>query len=146
MISSLRDGLAVAKAGIKSFKQNNSLKFNPPKGCQHSVSEWTNFAEEKLFDELKRQPIYETLSGEQINFNERGDRKGMTYEILNAKEFVGPLVVVGNLNGRGELILDDRAIIWPGGLRRKPSELTLPKHLRVTLVVDPPFVYAFKGK
>ncbi|CAK5006752.1 unnamed protein product [Meloidogyne enterolobii] len=144
MISSLRDGLAVAKAGIKSFKQNNSLKFNPPKGCQHSVSEWTNFAEEKLFDELKRQPIYETLSGEQINFNERGDRKGMTYEILNAKEFVGPLVVVGNLNGRGELILDDRAIIWPGGLRRKPSELTLPKHLRVTLVVDPPFVYAFK--
>uniref|UniRef100_A0A915LUN3 Ionotropic glutamate receptor C-terminal domain-containing protein n=1 Tax=Meloidogyne javanica TaxID=6303 RepID=A0A915LUN3_MELJA len=144
MISSLRDGLAVAKAGIKSFKQNNSLKFNPPKGCQHSVSEWTNFAEEKLFDELKRQPIYETLSGEQINFNERGDRKGMTYEILNAKEFGGHLVVVGNLNGRGELILDDRAIIWPGGLRRKPSELTLPKHLRVTLVVDPPFVYAFK--
>jgi len=70
----------------------------------------------------------------------------MTYEILNAKEFGGHLVVVGNLNGRGELILDDRAIIWPGGLRRKPSELTLPKHLRVTLVVDPPFVYAFKGK
>ena len=70
----------------------------------------------------------------------------MTYKVLNAKHFGGPLVEVGDLNGNGELILDERAIIWPGGLRRKPSELTLPKHLRVTLVVDSPFVYAFKGK
>jgi hypothetical protein len=69
----------------------------------------------------------------------------MSYEVLNSKNFGGPLVKVGNLNGNGELILDERSIIWPGGLKRKPSELTLPKHLRITLVIDPPFVYAFKG-
>ncbi|KAF7637427.1 LITAF domain-containing protein [Meloidogyne graminicola] len=91
MISALRDGLAVARTGIKSFKQNLNKNIDPPKGCQHSISDWTNFNGEKLFNELKRQPIFEPWSGEQINFNERGDRKGMTYEILNAKEFGGPL-------------------------------------------------------
>jgi hypothetical protein len=53
MISSLRDGLAVAKNGIKLFKQNNLKKNetnNPPKGCQHFTSEWTNFYGEKLFE------------------------------------------------------------------------------------------------
>jgi hypothetical protein len=66
--------------------------------------------------------------------------------VLNARRTGGQLLEVGHMDGQGQLALDERAILWPGGQRRRPSELTLPKHLRVTLVLDPPFVYALPGK
>ena len=84
-------------------------------------------------------------SGEQIQFNGRGDRQGLAYSILNARGMGGELHEIGHMDGDGQLALDERAILWPGGQRRRPSELTLPKHLRVTLVQDPPFVYALPG-
>lgn len=32
-------------------------------------------------------------------------------------------------------------IKWPGGGTIRPLEITLPKHMRVVVVEDPPFIY-----
>lgn len=38
------------------------------------------------------------------------------------------------------------AIQWPGGGAHRPLEITLPKHMRVVVVEDPPFVYTVATK
>lgn len=45
-------------------------------------------------------------------------------------------------NEHDDLGIDETRIVWPGGVLQKPLEITLPKHLRVVAVHDPPFVYA----
>jgi hypothetical protein len=38
--------------------------------------------------------------------------------------------------------LDESKILWPGNATTKPLEITLPRHLKVVAVTDPPFVYS----
>ena len=41
-----------------------------------------------------------------------------------------------------ELTLREDRIVWPGGLRQKPTGLMIPTHLKVITVPEKPFVYA----
>ena len=38
------------------------------------------------------------------------------------------------------LDMDQDRIIWPGGLRQKPTGLMIPTHLKVLTIVETPFV------
>lgn len=53
-------------------------------------------------------------------------------------------MVVGFCNDEGDLFLEEAAIIWPGGTKTKPLEITLPKHLRAVVISDAPYVYTFE--
>ncbi len=37
------------------------------------------------------------------------------------------------------LRFDELSVIWPGSVRRKPLEITLPHYLRAVTVADAPF-------
>lgn len=41
-------------------------------------------------------------------------------------------------------MFDEDAVIWPGGVTKKPLEITLPRLLRAVTVEDRPFVYAVR--
>ena len=43
---------------------------------------------------------------------------------------------------RMELTLREDRIVWPGGLRQKPTGLMIPTHLKAITVPEKPFVYA----
>ncbi len=40
------------------------------------------------------------------------------------------------------LDLEEDRIVWPGGLRKKPTGLMIPTHLNVLTILEKPFVYA----
>ena len=40
------------------------------------------------------------------------------------------------------LSLEEDNIIWPGGLRQKPTGLMIPTHLNVLTILEQPFVYS----
>ena len=42
--------------------------------------------------------------------------------------------------------LENNKIIWPGGIRKKPSGLMIPTHLQVLTINEKPFVYSRKIK
>ncbi|KAK6735990.1 hypothetical protein RB195_018950 [Necator americanus] len=77
-----------------------------------------------------------STSTSKIVFNERCERINVDYDILNYNEGYKE---VGTLHG-SELRLAEESIHWIAG-GKKPLEITLPKHLRVVTVNDPPFIY-----
>lgn len=42
------------------------------------------------------------------------------------------------------LTVDEKSIIWPGGINRKPEGFIIPTHLKVLTIEEKPFVYVRK--
>uniref|UniRef100_A0A7E4ZUX8 LITAF domain-containing protein n=1 Tax=Panagrellus redivivus TaxID=6233 RepID=A0A7E4ZUX8_PANRE len=138
-ISALRDALTVIKRGVSVLEEYHG-KVLPPSQCAnigHS-NEWTNAVGTKFYKHLIQSPFY--ADSHQIQFNSKGDRINVAYEIVNKRED-GFLVVGFAGDSYVDLTLEESAILWPGAESVKPLEITLPKHLRVVTVADPPFVY-----
>ncbi|MFH4981798.1 hypothetical protein AB6A40_008507 [Gnathostoma spinigerum] len=74
-----------------------------------------------------------------IQFNEKGDRVHVAYDIVNINNQTTH--TVGYLDSSGKIEINEKDIVWAGE-GHKPLEITLPRHLRAVAVVDPPFVYS----
>lgn len=42
------------------------------------------------------------------------------------------------------LFVEEKRIIWPGGMRKKPEGFMIPTHLKVLTIEEKPFVYTRK--
>lgn len=42
------------------------------------------------------------------------------------------------------LSVDEKSIVWPGGMRKKPEGFMIPTHLKVLTIEEKPFVYTRK--
>ncbi|CAB3405067.1 unnamed protein product [Caenorhabditis bovis] len=128
--SVLRDSLVILKIALEhAFNVDEQLV--PPVECDRESAqpEWSGQAKMLL-------SAICDVSTTRIHFNEKCERIGVEYDILNfnaiRRRQVGSMI--------GDVLqLDEEAIEWAGGA--KPLEISLPKHLRVVTVADPPFVY-----
>ncbi|KAI6242731.1 hypothetical protein M3Y99_00179400 [Aphelenchoides fujianensis] len=140
--SALKDALIVLREASKVLLTFNETA-TPPAHCektslQQREKEWINVAGKQFYKTLINTVAFG--DEDEIRFDENGDRATTAYDVLNAQTD-GSTVGDRRVNHAGELRLDESLIVWPGGTRSKPSEITLPKRLRVVVVPDIPFVY-----
>ncbi|KAI6184029.1 hypothetical protein M3Y97_00552300 [Aphelenchoides bicaudatus] len=123
---SVQGAMMVLKNGAQILAQFNESSLPPPqcKKMMRTANEWTNT---KGMNNMAKIEV---------------DRKAM-YEIVNSQPN-GQFNIVGFMHQHSTLVLDEKEIVWPGGSKTKPLEITLPKHLRcLTVPDDPPFVFSF---
>uniref|UniRef100_A0A915ABN9 Ionotropic glutamate receptor C-terminal domain-containing protein n=1 Tax=Parascaris univalens TaxID=6257 RepID=A0A915ABN9_PARUN len=134
-LSALRDAMMVMRNGVEFLAD---YEVDPPQQCANNAlnSDWTNAVGNAFYKHLLSTAVF---GDNKIEFNEKGDRINIAYDITNSVD--GKLEVVGYMSGQNRMELDESRIVWLGGLS-KPLEITLPKHLRAVTVADYPFVYA----
>ncbi|VDK19419.1 unnamed protein product, partial [Anisakis simplex] len=135
-LSALRDAMMIIRNGIGML---TDYDIDPPKQCSGNMvnSEWTNTLGNKLYRHLITNTVFDDTP---IQFNDKGDRIKTDYDITNSID--GRLQVIGHMSGTQQRIeINETKIVWLGGTRTKPLEITLPKHLRAVTVSDQPFVY-----
>ncbi|VDK66134.1 unnamed protein product, partial [Anisakis simplex] len=135
-LSALRDAMMIIRNGIGML---TDYDIDPPKQCSGNMvnSEWTNTLGNKLYRQLITNTVFDDTP---IQFNDKGDRIKTDYDITNSID--GKLQVIGHMSGTQQRIeINETKIVWLGGTRTKPLEITLPKHLRAVTVSDQPFVY-----
>ncbi|KAF1766074.1 hypothetical protein GCK72_006030 [Caenorhabditis remanei] len=126
-LSVLRDSFSILKSAMETVFRESKIDIFPPVECDRDSvdAEWNSMQAPALLNEICG------TSTSRIHFNDRCERIGVEYDIIN---FHMERRQVGDL-----LRLDEESIEWAGGT--KPLEISLPKHLRVVTVADPPFVY-----
>ncbi|KHN82043.1 Glutamate [NMDA] receptor subunit 1 [Toxocara canis] len=110
---------------------------DPPQQCADNAlnSDWMNTVGNSFYRHLLSTAVF---GDNKIEFNDKGDRINIAYDITNSID--GKLELVGYMSGQHRMELDESRIVWLGG-SSKPLEITLPKHLRAVTVADHPFVY-----
>ncbi|CAI5440787.1 unnamed protein product [Caenorhabditis angaria] len=127
-LSVLRDSFQILKSAFDIVLSNSTII--PPYKCNTTIDKtWSEDDAPMLLKEI----CETSITG--VHFNEKCERIGVAYSIIN---FYGKQNKVGSMIG-SELQLSEHLIEWAG--ESKPLEITLPKHLRVVTVADPPFVY-----
>ncbi|KJH47915.1 hypothetical protein DICVIV_05982 [Dictyocaulus viviparus] len=159
-MSALRSSLGSIKESI-GILNNLDVTIDSPKGCGKNakLSTWVSAHGPQLlrltlciimlttslyiFNRIQTNPLFwflkRAICSTSINtivFNERCENTKVNYDILNYNK---GLIKVGWLHG-SELHLTESEIHWSGG-GHKPLEISLPKHLRVVTIHDPPFIY-----
>ncbi|KAI6196952.1 hypothetical protein M3Y94_01168200 [Aphelenchoides besseyi] len=138
--NALRDSLRILREGANILATFNQ-SVEPPIQCDSTgitMNEWVNTAGMKFYNKLIDTVAFGDES--EIRFDKKGEPLTAAYDIVNLHD-LKDMIVVGLANHAGEVTLDESRIIWPGKSKIKPTEITLPKHLRVVAVADPPFVY-----
>ncbi|CAO4365876.1 unnamed protein product [Caenorhabditis nigoni] len=130
-LSVLRDSFSILKSAMETVFRESNIDIFPPVECDRDSvdAEWNSIQAPALLNEICG------TSTSRVHFNDRCERIGVEYDIIN---FHMERRQVGNMIG-DLLRLDEESIEWAGGA--KPLEISLPKHLRVVTVADPPFVY-----
>ncbi|CAI2346769.1 unnamed protein product [Caenorhabditis sp. 36 PRJEB53466] len=129
--SVLRDSLLILKSAMETVFRESQMDILPPVECDRDSvdAEWNGVQAPALLREICG------ISTSRVHFNDNCERIGVEYDVINfhmERRHVGNMV--------GDLLrLDEDLIEWAGGT--KPLEISLPKHLRVVTVADPPFVY-----
>ncbi|EGT56359.1 hypothetical protein CAEBREN_14810 [Caenorhabditis brenneri] len=129
--SVLRDSFSILKSAMEKIFKESKIDIFPPVECDRDSvdAEWSTIQAPALLNEICG------TSTTRVHFNDQCERIGVEYDIIN---FHMERKQVGNMVG-DLLRLDEDSIEWAGG--SKPLEISLPKHLRVVTVADPPFVY-----
>uniref|UniRef100_A0A1I7TSS0 ANF_receptor domain-containing protein n=1 Tax=Caenorhabditis tropicalis TaxID=1561998 RepID=A0A1I7TSS0_9PELO len=129
--SVLRDSFSILKSAMEKVFRESEIDIFPPVECDRDSvdAEWSSIQAPALLNEICG------TSTTRVHFNDQCERIGVEYDIIN---FHMERKQVGNMVG-DLLRLDEDSIEWAGG--SKPLEISLPKHLRVVTVADPPFVY-----
>ncbi|CCD68749.1 LITAF domain-containing protein [Caenorhabditis elegans] len=129
--SVLRDSFSILKSAMETIFRESKIDIFPPVECDRDSvdAEWNSLQAPALLNEICG------TSTSRVHFNDKCERIGVEYDIIN---FHMERKQVGNMVG-DILRLDEDSIEWAGGT--KPLEISLPKHLRVVTVADPPFVY-----
>uniref|UniRef100_A0A8R1I205 PBPe domain-containing protein n=1 Tax=Caenorhabditis japonica TaxID=281687 RepID=A0A8R1I205_CAEJA len=130
-LSVLRDSFSILKFAMEKVWRESETDILPPVECDRDSldHEWNTAQAPALLSEICG------VSTARVNFNDNCERIGVEYDVIN---FHMERRHVGNMIG-DTLRLDEDSIEWAGG--SKPLEISLPKHLRVVTVADPPFVY-----
>ncbi|XP_077416883.1 glutamate receptor ionotropic, NMDA 1b isoform X4 [Vanacampus margaritifer] len=126
----------VAQSLLELLDKENITE--PPRGCVGNTNIWRTGP---LFKRVLMSSKYaEGLTG-RIEFNDDGDRRFATYNILNYQQKPGRLVQVGIFNGSQVVMNPQRKIIWPGGETEKPVGYQMSTKLKIVTIHQEPFVY-----
>ncbi|CAJ0577940.1 unnamed protein product, partial [Mesorhabditis spiculigera] len=132
----LRDSFSIIKSGLEAVG-DGVAGLQPPTTCEKDA----NAKGVDLWSTIQAPLIYRHFcapTSSRLFFNEACAREAINYDLLNKSP--DGIRYIGNVTD-DILKLDEWKIFWPGATA-KPLEITLPRHLRVVTVDDPPFVYA----
>ncbi|CAG7836862.1 unnamed protein product [Allacma fusca] len=140
----IKDSLHVLAAALKEMNSKDNIT-EAPKDCSTSGVTWDTG--KKLFEYIKKQELLDGETGK-VAFDESGDRINAEYHVINVYPRKS-LTSIGTYlyskeKGEMDLSINDSAIIWPGGERRQPAGVMIPKHLRILTIEETPFVFVRK--
>ncbi|XP_061673384.1 glutamate receptor ionotropic, NMDA 1b isoform X3 [Syngnathoides biaculeatus] len=133
----IMDAVGVVAQSLQELLDKENIT-EPPRGCVGNTNIWRTGP---LFKRVLMSSKYaEGLTG-RVEFNDDGDRRFATYNILNYQQKPGRLVQVGIFNGSQVLMNPQRKIIWPGGETEKPVGYQMSTKLKIVTIHQEPFVY-----
>ncbi|XP_019741238.1 glutamate receptor ionotropic, NMDA 1b isoform X2 [Hippocampus comes] len=133
----IMDAVGVVAQSLQELLDKENIT-EPPRGCVGNTNIWRTGP---LFKRVLMSSKYaEGLTG-RIEFNDDGDRRFATYNILNYQQKSGRIVQIGIFNGSQVVINPQRKIIWPGGETEKPVGYQMSTKLKIVTIHQEPFVY-----
>uniref|UniRef100_T1J761 Glutamate [NMDA] receptor subunit 1 n=1 Tax=Strigamia maritima TaxID=126957 RepID=T1J761_STRMM len=140
--SHIQDSVYVLAQALRKMYHSENVT-EAPKDCNYTgVQAWDTG--KRFISYIKEQSLIYGRTG-RVAFDDNGDRLSAEYDVINVQN--GMHMPVGEyVNSKVKLKMELRMqgfdpIIWPGNETVKPEGIMIPSNLRVTTLIDKPFVW-----